>query len=174
MPNWCSTDYRIKGSMKSIDRITQMLNKSWKNDNGWLGSLVLQVTKEKECKVYSRGWMRDKPNRENKNSVFISCDTAWGELEEWRQFVERTFDDVSIEYLAIEPGCGVYLTNMDEYADKYIVDDLCFGQWDFYPEEGVVSYINENFKQNFSSIDECLEFAADRDDLFINAIEYCE
>lgn len=149
-----------------------MLNKSWKEDKGWLGSLVLQVTKEKECKVYARGWMQDKPNRESDTCVSISCETAWGELNEWREFVTKHFEDVVIEFLAIEPGCGVYLTNMDEYADKYLVDDLHIGEWEYYTADGVINWINSNYNTNFTTIEDCINFSTDKDDLFINAIEF--
>lgn len=170
MPNWCTTDYHIHGSKKSIDKLTKLLKETWKTEKQWVGYVVEKLTGE-ECNIYARGFMLDSPNRVNNEQVDIYLDTAWGELYEWRHFIEDKFKDVHIGYLAIEPGNCVYASNMDEYANKYYIDDMEHGESEYYDEKGTIDYINTMFDKQFKSIDEVLDFCGSDSDVYINQIE---
>lgn len=183
MPNWCDITYKAVGTKEQVKKFYDLALSSWnksKDDNsGWLGHFVTELGGDWK-NISCRGWMQIEPELSNNGEeCTIICNTAWGEPYEWRRFIEEKIDGIFLYYLAIEPGCGVYCTNNDEYADKYYVDNVEDGS-DILSEEGTIEYVNNFFGQHFTTIDECINFAGEYGDdngdqvLWINAIEYSE
>jgi len=166
MPNWCDTTYKAVGTKEQVKRFYDLAMSSWnktKDQNqGWLGHFITELGGEWKD-VPCRGWILDKPqldehNDEDYAECTIYCQTAWGELTEWRCFVEQHIDGLLIEYLAIEPGCGVYLSNMDEYIDKVYVDSSEHGT-EFYTEEDAIKHLQEWYQKSYETIREWVDFA---------------
>lgn len=186
MPNWCDTTYKAVGTKEQVKKFHELAKKSWDNDDnkGWLGHLVTELGGDWE-KVHCRGWIRDEPylrddfGEEDYAECTLYTDCAWGEMDEWRHFIEKEIDGLVLYYLAIEPGMCEYYTNDDQYADKYYVDNVNDGT-DILSEEGTIDYVNNFFGQHFKTIEECINFAGEYGDdngdqvLWINAIEYSE
>lgn len=117
MPNWCDTHYRILGDKNQIDEIYNAIEhlKSLpepfvKNGFGklWLGCLVNYLGGDWQ-KVNCRGEITDYMRYEESLDIYTM--TAWAECNEVRAFLEDKFPDISIYYLAEEPGMCEYYTN---------------------------------------------------------------
>ena len=133
MPNWCSTEYYVVGSKKELsdlnkkmERLENRKKSLVKNSfgNTWLGNLVESLGGDWE-KVYCRGqWMCRVYNKEN-NTLTFTTETAWKEMDEWREFIESCYKTIKMLYVTEEPGCGIYQTNDLEgvfFKDKYVLD----------------------------------------------------
>ena len=184
MPNWCDTTYKAVGTKKQVKEFYDLAMKAWNNEDnkGWLGHFVTGLGGDWE-KVPCRGWMRDEPNMcGNGTWCEVYADTAWCEPPEWRHFIESKIKGLKIYYVAIEPGCDVYLSNDDEYADKYYVDAGPEQPDDmFMTEVGVCDFVEKHYQANVNSIEDCYAAAEginDNDDddewLYIHNIEVCD
>lgn len=171
MPNWCATNYIIHGNKESISKLSDLLNNSYQHHQGWLGSVVEELT-GKECSIYARGWMQGTPRIDN-NSIQFYAETAWSELNEWREFIQNQFEDVEIEYTAVEPGMGIYITNIEELVGTYYVDDGEIGSIDELTEKELLDYINETYNKHFKKIENALRFIdREHESIYIHQYEY--
>lgn len=154
MPNWCDTTYKIYGDKNDVQKLARIARYSLSNkrNSGWIGYFIDKLKDKNTPKetvefAYQRGWIIDwnLDDTDSENPILtLYCDIAWGENPNWRYFIEEKLN-VNIEYLAIEPGCQVFLSNSDEYADKYqlsIDNDVhyCFGT------EQVLQTVNKYLK----------------------------
>lgn len=131
MPNWCCTDYRIYGdkharddlynSIKYLNSLDEPLIENGFG-NLWLGCLVNQLGGDYN-NVYCRGDITDYHNFDD--HLWIQTETAWGEMDEVRHFIEKTYPSLKIYYMSEEPGMGQYYTNdatHEIFKCKYRVD----------------------------------------------------
>ena len=189
MPNWCDTTYKAVGPKESVKKFYDLAMRSWKEgsekhpqaDKGWLGSFVDFLNGPESA--YARGWMQDEPylrdDFEDYAECTIYCETAWGEPNQWREFIESQIEDLHILYVAIEPGCGVYCSNDDEYEGKYYVDaGPEQPDYPFMTEDEVCEFVEKHYQTNVNSIEDCQAYAIgvnDSDDadafLYINPME---
>lgn len=132
MPNWASTAYVFKAKDQEqakdlydkIDSLVKMEEPLVENGFGklWMGCLVDLLGGDWN-KVYCRGEIID--YNLNDAHVNISCETAWGELPEFRHFIEQQYPDSKIFYQVEESGNCVYATNDAEgefFPDRYCLD----------------------------------------------------
>ena len=132
MPNWASTAYVFKAKNQEqakelydkIDSLAKMDKPLVPNGFGklWMGCLVNLLGGDWN-KVYCRGEIID--YNLNDDHVSISCETAWGEMEEFRHFIEQQYPDSKIFYQVEECGNEVYATNDAEgefFKDRYCLD----------------------------------------------------
>jgi len=181
MPNWCDTTYKAVGTKEQVKKFYDLAMSSWNktdNNQGWLGHFVTELGGNWE-QVYCRGWMRDQPYLNNDGTeCTIFCYTAWGEPNQWREFIQSQIDGLFLYYVAIEPGCGVYCSNDDYYADKYYVD-YAIEQPDspYMTEDELLEFMSNELGVDLDSADECIEYAKrytennDNEWLFINEME---
>ena len=181
MPNWCDTTYKAVGSKESVKKFYDLAMSAYnKNDNkGWMGHLVTELSGDWE-KVRCRGWIRMEPELNEEGTMCtVFADTAWCEPPEWREFIESQIEDLHILYVAIEPGCGVYCSNYDQYEGKYYVDaGPEQPDYPFMTEDEVCEFVEKHYQTNVNSIEDCQAFAAglnengdDYEFLYINAME---
>lgn len=125
--------------------------------------------------------MQDEPYLNNDGTeCTIYCETAWNEPSQWREFIESQIKDLHILYVAIEPGCEVYISNDDAYDGKYYVD-ACpnFPDNPIMTEKEVCAFIKKNYQIKVNNIEECNAVAKEINDknedgdefIYINAIE---
>lgn len=153
MPNWCDTHYRILGDKNQIDEIYNAIEhlKSLpeplvKNGFGklWLGCLVNYLGGDWQ-KVNCRGEITDYMRYEESLDIYTM--TAWAECNEVRAFLEDKFPDISIYYLAEEPGMCEYYTNDADgriFYTKYVlyIEDILDQNY-YWTLEGVAEAIND-------------------------------
>lgn len=94
------------------------------HDNGfgstWLGNLVIKLDGDWE-KVYCRGYWENLLLHDD-GTVSFSVESAWGELNEVREFIEEKFPGVKLYFQCEEAGMGIYQTNDDTgeyFPEKY-------------------------------------------------------
>ena len=189
MPNWCDTTYRAVGTKESVKKFYNLAKRAWEErseqhpqaDSGWLGTFVDFLNGPESA--YARGWMQDEPYLNNDGTeCTIYCETAWCEPNQWREFIESEFEDLHLLYVAIEPGCGVYCTNDDEYEDKYYVDaGPEQPDYPFMTEDEVCAFVEKHYQTNVNSVEDCQAYAVGLNDsdaaddfLYINKMDVCD
>lgn len=86
----------------------------------WLGNLVIKLGGDWE-KIYCRGYWENLLLHDN-GTVSFSVESAWGELNEVREFIEEKFPGVKLYFQCEESGMGIYQTNDDTgeyFPEKY-------------------------------------------------------
>lgn len=152
MPNWASTAYVFKGADKNqekdlyekIDSLKKMIEPLVPNGFGklWMGCLVNLLGGDWN-KVYCRGEITDCTLTDD--HVNISCETAWGEMPEFRHFLEQQYHGSKVYYCVEECGNCVYATNDSEglyFKDRYCLD-FCDGLEYFETIEAAADFISE-------------------------------
>ena len=174
MPNWASTAYVFKAKDQEqakdlydkIDSLSKMAEPLVPNGFGklWMGCLVDLLGGDWD-KVYCRGEIIDY-NLTN-DHVSISCETAWGEMEEFRHFIEEKYPESKIFYQVEECGNCVYATNDADgefFKDRYCLDS--YGGLEYFETiEEAAKYIGEtigkeltpDFAKIENTIDEYME-----------------
>lgn len=130
MPNWASITYKCVGDPKEIRQLHGVLRYIEKRKttivpNGfgkwWLGNLVTKLGGNWE-KYSCRGDIVDY-SQEDKNTLFIWQNTAWGEQEGVRRIIEEKLPSIKVYFLEEEPGCELFTTNSYEhFPEKYFID----------------------------------------------------
>lgn len=121
MPNWAYTMYYATGDKEQLKKLHSIMDElecmkdPGLHDNGfgstWLGNLVIKLDGDWE-KVYCRGYW-DNLVLHDDGSISFSVESAWGELNEVREFIEKKFPCVKLYFQCEESGNGVYETNDD-------------------------------------------------------------
>lgn len=169
MPNWASTEYCFKGTTEQakdlyekVDSLSKMKEPLVPNGFGklWMGCLVNLLGGD--CNdVYCRGEIIS--YKLNGDHLRISCQTAWGEMEEFRHFVEQQYPGSKIYYQVEECGCDVYATNDKEgvyFPDRYVLD--YYDGIDYFRtlEDAAVyigNIIEKKLKPDFTEIEEAID-----------------
>ena len=180
MPNWASTEYCFKGTTEQakdlyekIDSLTKMTEPYVPNGFGklWMGCLVNLLGGNYE-NVYCRGEIIGYDIYDN--HLHLSCETAWGEMEEFRHFIEQQYPGSKIYYQVEECGNDVYATNDSE--GTYFPERYCLDHFDdieyFTTIEAASKYISniigKDLKPDFgeieTAIDDYLEEHEDEED----------
>ena len=178
MPNWASTNYVFKGAdekqakdlYEKIDSLSRMKEPLVENGIGklWLGCLVNLLSGDWN-NVYCRGEIID--YNLNGDHVNISCETAWGEMPEFRHFLEQQYPGSKIYYCVEECGNCVYATNDSE--GLYFKDRYCLHFYDgleyFETIEAAAEFIGERIgktlKPNYAKIErEIDDYLEEHDD----------
>lgn len=133
MPNWCNTYISVKGKdAKKFDDYVAKVQENASNDSDfgrqWLGELLIDAgvaenrldpDKHGNCRgtAYRNGGSDD-------SGYTYDCDSAWSPcVDVFDTVCQLKGFDVDIEYLATEPGCGVFLASSYEFAGgEYVID----------------------------------------------------
>ena len=130
MPNWAYTAYHATGDKEQLKKLHSLMDElecmkdPGLHENGfgstWLGNLVIKLDGNWK-KIYCRGsW--DNLLLHDDGTVSFSVESAWGELNEVRVFIEEKFPGVKLYFQCEESGMGIYLMNDDTgeyFPEKY-------------------------------------------------------
>ena len=169
MPNWASTCYvmeakpeQAKDLFDKIDSLSKMKGPLVENGFGklWMGCLVNLLGGDWN-KVYCRGEIISYTFEDC--HVSLSCETAWGEMPEFRHFIEQHYPGSKVYYCVEESGNCVYATNDAE--ELYFKDRYCLDFYDgleyFETIEEAAKYIGERIgtelKPDFTEIDKAID-----------------
>ena len=87
----------------------------------WLGNLVTRLGGNWE-QYPCRGDITSY-SLENETTLMIWQNTAWGEQEGVRRFIEEKFTSIKIYWQVEEPGCELYATNsFEHFTERYLLD----------------------------------------------------
>ena len=132
MANCAYTSYRIVGKKEEVtdlyNKIQQLQNmneplepNSW--GSLWLGCLVT-ILGGNWNEIYCRGHIINFSLEDG--ILSIETETAWGEMNEVRHFIEKIYPALKIYYYEEECGCEIYQTNDKHgqfFSSRYIFDD---------------------------------------------------
>lgn len=116
MPNWASTQYVVTGDKKQVRKLYNKMRSIEKKVDRKKGKKyfeyqmwrLIKATGVNPDGICCRGTWSDL-DLEN-NVLKFNTETAWGEMNEWRNYIEEKFD-VFFYYYTEEPGCIIYETN---------------------------------------------------------------
>ena len=190
MANNCCTDIWIRGDRECIDKIWNELETIKSShyphfipERALLDHLGLDEQKNVCC----RGTI-DYMERSGDEEITLSQDDAWvPNLGAITMFCdELTPENVGITYLAIEPGCDIFMTDEAHYEGKWLLDvwELdgvpdCFEglDYEFLSSNDLKSLLEKalGYKRKFS-LKSLVKFALNRwcENMSINQIEYVE
>ena len=130
MPNWASVTYECVGDPKDIRLLHNALKYIDKrkttivpNSFGkwWLGNLVTKLGGNWE--QYSCRGDITCYSLENKTTLMIWQNTAWGEQEGVRRIIEEKLPSIKVYFQEEEPGCELYATNcFTHFPERYLLD----------------------------------------------------
>ena len=158
MPNWAYTQYKIKGSEsevaalnKTIVDLDQRKDSILPNGFGklWLGNLVHVLGGDWE-KLYCRGQILDYSL--DNGLLFISTETAWGEMSDVRHFIQFKYPSLQIFFQTEEPGMCMFQTNDatgEIFPERWLLDwndekENVF-IWEYFTDlPAVIDYLKDN------------------------------
>lgn len=117
MPNWCYTNYVIKGREEEVAALHKIITDLEAREesllpNGfgklWLGNLVHTLGGSWE-KIYCRGRILDQHIEDG--SLMLQVESAWSEPSETRHFILEKFPGLEIIFQAEESGMCIFETN---------------------------------------------------------------
>ena len=117
MPNWCYTNYVIKGRESEVAALHKIITDLEAREesllpNGfgklWLGNLVHTLGGDLE-KVYCRGRILEHYIEDG--SLMLQVESAWSEPSETRHFIQSKYPGLKIIYQAEESGMCIFETN---------------------------------------------------------------
>ena len=133
MPNWAYTSYRIVGKAEEVQNLysklqeLQNMNEPFEPNSWgtlWLGCLVT-ILGGNWNEIYCRGHIINFSLEDG--ILSIETETAWGEMDEVRHFIEKVFPALKIYYYEEECGCEIYQTNDRHghfFPERFILDDF--------------------------------------------------
>ena len=117
MPNWAYTSYIVKGSAEEVAALHKIIQDLEAREesflpNGfgklWLGNLVSILGGDWE-KIYCRGQIL---NYSLESGILkLIVESAWGEMDETRHFLQTKFPSLEIYFQTEEPGMCIFQTN---------------------------------------------------------------
>ena len=158
MANYAYTTYKIKGGEeevaalhKTIQDLKQREESLLPNGFGklWLGNLVHALGGDWE-KLYCRGQILDYSL--DNGLLFISTETAWGEMSDVRHFIQYKFPSLEIYFQTEEPGMCIFQTNDhtgEYFPERWLLDwndeagNLYL--WEYFKDlPAVIEYLKNN------------------------------
>ena len=188
MANWCSTSYTIVGEKSDIMKIYNALkchSVKDKSDDNWEGNILhtLGVSYDDIEKRCMRGFISDyqlfDKNIYDDAQLQIYCDEAWTRTD-FAEMLGSLFPEISVYWIAEEPGCDYFLTNDDGgnfYQERYWVDTCINGDYQseyFETIEGVYKWLSSiSSCKNEEDVEKFNNDAAEaKSEDFINIHEY--
>lgn len=132
MPNWAYTTYKIVGKKEEIADLYNKIEQLGKTEaplvpsdfgNYWLGCLIT-ILGGNWKEIHCRGSITC--SSMDDDALSIDTETAWGEMDEVRHFIEKIYPALKIYYYEEECGCEIYQTNDRHghfFSSRYIFDD---------------------------------------------------
>lgn len=127
MANICVTDLKIFGPKEELDIIEDLFIKLYgehcDSNDTWVGRIVEDGLKMSADYMCTRGSVVYF-DRISDTEFDVSQDDKWNpQLDAYRILIdEKHLNNTYITYVAVEPGCVIYLSNNDDYVGKYLVD----------------------------------------------------
>ena len=169
MPNWCSTNYVIRGSKEDLSAFVKTLNTMENNPNGfgryWMGNLLVALGLKYEdldrFEISHRGTFSPNPNEcacffgpdvdetqmfsvDDDGLLRLSTISAWGKCDSLEEFLICHF-----------PSLQFYWYTTDEFGNfHYVHDPEDLGNFDYY-------YLSSDYESSYYTKDDFENFLND-------------
>lgn len=168
MPNWAYTQYLAVGDKSQLQKLHSIMDElegmkaPGLHENGfgptWLGNLVIKLGGDWN-KVYCRGSWDNLQLTDD--CIMFSVESAWGELNEVRHFIEEKVSGIKLYYQTEESGMCIYQTNDDTgtyFPERYYlwIED---GESEYYRSlSGVIKAVEETTgSRNLKTLNSCIK-----------------
>ena len=154
MPNWCYTNYAVRGPKEEIDKLFDTMTELQNMEkplveNGfgvtWLGCLVKQLGSDPK-KVYCRGSWSDLRRKEGDDTViFFNTEHAWSRPEEVEELIMKVYPGLETFFLEEELGMDIFQTNdlyQEFFPETIIIDEESEGT-EYYTMEDALKKLSE-------------------------------
>ena len=181
MPNWAYTSYRIVGKAEEVNdlftKIKQLENMEEPLvENGfgnlWLGCLVT-ILGGNWNDIYCRGKIIDFSLDDG--ILSIETETAWGEMDEVRHYIEKVYPAVKIYYYEEECGCEIYQTNDRDghfFSSRYIFDNQEGEGMEYFDKPGtLLAFASKAMGIKFKSVEELEDTVGESDGFSFHEIK---
>ena len=177
MPNWCYTNYAVRGPKEEIDKLFDTMTELQNMEkplveNGfgvtWLGCLVKQLGSDPK-KVYCRGSWSDLRRKEGDDTViFFNTEHAWSRPEEVEELIMKVYPGLETFFLEEELGMDIFQTNdlyQEFFPETIIIDEESEGT-EYYTMEDALKKLSELKGETVKDWEDAEAFA--------NAINYVQ
>ena len=181
MPNWAYTSYRIVGKAEEVQDLYSKLQELQNmeeplepNSFGvmWLGCLVT-ILGGNWKNIYCRGKIIDFSLDDG--ILSIETETAWGEMDEVRHFIEKVYPALKIYYYEEECGCEIYQTNDSHghfFTSRYILDDLDGEGPEYYDDiDSLLKATSEIFDKKLKTMKDLEEIIEESDCFSLHCVD---
>ena len=138
----------------------------------WLGCLVT-ILGGNWNDIYCRGHIIDFSLEDG--ILSIETETAWGEMDEVRHFIEKVYSALKIYYYEEECGCEIYQTNDSHghfFTSRYILDDLDGEGPEYYDDiDSLLKAASEIFGKELDSMADLNEIVENSDGYSLHDIQ---
>lgn len=143
MANTCSTEYRVFGPKKQLDKLWKVLNGLIDTNKCDLFDLVKAI--DADSLINCRGYITCIDREPDEGAITIWQDTAWQEQQDVRRLLEEKFPGIKIYFYDEEFGCDRCVTNDTEravFSFNWVVD--VFGEMNYFETlNQLAEHINE-------------------------------
>ena len=181
MPNWAYTSYRIVGKAEEEQDLYSKLQKQQNMNeplepNSWgtlgLGCLVT-ILGGNWNEIYCRGHIINFSLEDG--ILSIETETAWGEMDEVRHFIEKVYPALKIYYYEEECGCEIYQTNDRHghfFSSRYIFDDQDGEGMEYFDKpETLLAFASRAMAKKLKTIEELNDAVDDSDGFSFHEIK---
>ena len=181
MPNWCDTQYKIIGKKEEVQDLYNKIEQLGKTEeplvpsdfgNYWLGCLIT-ILGGNWKEIHCRGSITC--SSMDDDVLSIDTETAWGEMEEVRHFIEKVYPALKIYYYEEECGCEIYQTNDRHgqfFSSRYIFDDQDGEGMEYFDKpETLLAFASRAMGMKFRSIEDLEEAVGESDGFSFHKIK---
>lgn len=152
MPNWCYTQYAVRGDKKQVKRLYNKMKKLQEMEtplveNGfgpsWLGCLVKSLGADPKT-VYCRGSWSDL-DMVAEDTIRFNTEHAWSRPDEVEDLLCEKFPGLQIFFLEEELGMDIFQTNdiYGEFFTENIIIDEEENGMEYYTMEDALERLSE-------------------------------
>ena len=160
MPNWCFTQYAIKGDQKEVTSLyNTMFNLQNRREsllpNGfgktWLGNLVHALDNKPEAIECRGDWDANSLELSDDGTLLkFNTETAWARCNEVETMLSLRFGDhISIYYYEEEDGMGVFRTNDaagEFFPDQVIIEDEQLDEREYFTNDAALAWLADRLE----------------------------
>lgn len=162
MANWCSSTIQIDCvDEKQAENLSSLIER-WiaHGDEGQRDATLPHIVRSSGVGTVDTGEPTDLRCRGYitytdvvGGTVTIDTETAWVPmLKMWDLIIRKYAPGARLFYSAIEPGCGIWDTNIQEWAGKYYIDDLEYDTLYSAEEAEAVRYLQDRLDSKETDI----------------------
>lgn len=132
MPDWCDTEYFIKGDRDQLSRLHELMLSIESGQHPgliktdlwttWLGNLVMVLGEDHFTIGRCRGWWYGLEFDLEQGELHFWTTTAWCEADDTRHLIERNFPDIKFYFMSEDSGCGYWVKNnvdSEYFTERY-------------------------------------------------------
>lgn len=124
MANICLTTWKVLGNKSQLDQLNTSIENAMTEEGSFLDVVTNLGGTEEDISDCRYGYISENSFDESGQILTISLESDWIEPTQFRQFILRQFNDITILYSSEEPECEYFETN--DKDSKFFFHFKCF------------------------------------------------